>query len=91
MENKRYILIISGRVQGVSYRMSAYEKAQQLALAGWVRNLSDGRVEMVIEGPPDKLQKMTDWAAQGPRFARVSHIDMTEEVATGEFGDFQIR
>lgn len=88
---KRYHLIISGRVQGVSYRVSAWEKARELALTGWVRNLSDGRVEIVAEGEAERLDQMTAWAGQGPRFARVSNVDMTENIATGEFSDFQIR
>lgn len=91
LELKRYHLIISGRVQGVSYRMSAWEKARQLGLSGWVRNLRDGRVEMVIEGEADKLDEMTEWAGQGPRFASVTNIDITEEVASGDFDDFEIR
>lgn len=88
---KRYHLIISGRVQGVSYRVSAWEKARQLGLSGWVSNLRDGRVEMIIEGEQEQLDQMTDWAAEGPRFAKVSHIDLTEETAAADFADFQIR
>jgi acylphosphatase len=88
---KRYHLIISGRVQGVSYRMSAWEKARQLSLTGWVRNLSDGRVEMLIEGDTAKLEQMTAWAGQGPRFASVSNVDVSEKDAAGDFADFEIR
>lgn len=88
---KRYHLIISGRVQGVSYRVSAWEKARELSLTGWVRNLTDGRVEVVIEGDTETLEQMTAWTGQGPRFARVSNVDITENIATGEFSDFEIR
>lgn len=88
---KRHHLIISGRVQGVSYRVSAWEKAQQLDLTGWVRNLSDGRVEIVAEGEQATLDEMTSWAGQGPHFANVSNVDVSEEAATGEFSDFEIR
>lgn len=88
---KRYQLLISGRVQGVSYRVSAWEKARDLALTGWVRNLSDGRVEIVIEGEEHRLDQMRAWAGEGPRFANVSHIDVSEKAATGEFSDFEIR
>lgn len=91
METQRYTLLISGRVQGVSYRYSAFQMAQQLALTGWVRNLHDGRVELVIEGEADSLNKMADWAAQGPRFAAVSHVDVRKEAASGEFTGFEIR
>jgi acylphosphatase len=88
---KRFHLTISGRVQGVSYRMSAWEKARQLGLTGWVRNLSDGRVEMEIEGDAQQLQQMTDWAWQGPRFAEVSHVEISEITVSGEFSEFNIR
>ncbi len=88
---KRFHLIISGRVQGVSYRMSAWEKARQLGLSGWVRNLNDGRVEMIIEGDASLLEQMTDWAGQGPRFASVTNVDVTEEKVSGDLEDFEIR
>ncbi|MBD3633465.1 MAG: acylphosphatase [Methylophaga sp.] len=88
---KRFHLIISGRVQGVSYRMSAWEKARQLGLSGWVRNLNDGRVEMIIEGDSSLLEQMTDWAGQGPRFASVTNVDVSEEKVSGDLEDFEIR
>jgi acylphosphatase len=88
---KRFHLIISGRVQGVSYRMSAWEKARQLGLSGWVRNLNDGRVEMIIEGDTSLLEQMTDWAGQGPRFASVTNVDVSEEKVSGDLEDFEIR
>lgn len=91
MAIKQYHLIVSGRVQGVSYRISAWEKAQQLNLAGWVRNLSDGRVEIMIEGEAAMLDQMTVWAGQGPRFANVTNVDVSENAASGEFSDFEIR
>lgn len=88
---KCFHLIISGRVQGVSYRMSAWEKARQLGLSGWVRNLNDGRVEMIIEGDTSLLEQMTDWAGQGPRFASVTNVDVSEEKVSGDLEDFEIR
>ncbi len=88
---KRFHLIISGRVQGVSYRMSAWERARQLGLSGWVRNLNDGRVEMIIEGDTSLLKQMTDWAGQGPRFASVTNVDVSEEKVSGDLEDFEIR
>lgn len=88
---KQYQLLIKGRVQGVGYRVSAAEKARQLDLVGWVRNLADGRVEICIEGDTEKLQEMIDWAWQGPRFAEVTHIDLSEKAAISGFLDFDIR
>ena len=91
MEIKQYQLIISGHVQGVSYRISAREQARQLELSGWIRNLADGRVEMLIEGETGHLDLMTEWAGKGPRFASVTHVDITEKTASGEFTEFNIR
>jgi acylphosphatase len=88
---KQYQLLIKGRVQGVGYRVSAAEKARQLDLVGWVRNLADGRVELCIEGEQEPLQQMIDWARQGPRFAEVTHIDLSEKDSISGFLNFDIR
>ncbi|WP_438970289.1 acylphosphatase [Methylophaga sp.] len=88
---KQHHLLISGHVQGVSYRVSAWEKAQQLGLMGWVKNLPDGRVEMLVEGDEAALQKMMAWAEKGPCFAKVSNVTISEQPATDQFSDFQIR
>lgn len=88
---KHYHLLISGRVQGVGYRASACDKGQQLGINGWVKNMPDGRVEMIIEGEQLKLEQMIAWAKQGPRFADVSHIDISEQSVTGKLSEFQIR
>lgn len=88
---KQYHLLIKGRVQGVGYRVSAAEKARQLGLVGWVRNLADGRVELCIEGEAEPLQEMIDWAHQGPRFAEVTHIDLSENDSISNFLNFDIR
>lgn len=58
----RYHLLIEGRVQGVGYRMATQMAARQFALTGWVRNLSDGRVECIAEGLPEQLNQLVDWA-----------------------------
>ncbi|MCX4187439.1 acylphosphatase [Methylophaga sp. OBS4] len=87
---KRYHLLVNGRVQGVSYRMAAWEQAQRLDVTGWVRNRADGRVEMLIEGETASLNALIAWAKQGPRFANVAKVDITEKPATGEFTDFEI-
>jgi len=90
MRIKQYHLLISGRVQGVGYRVSAYEKGQQLGLTGWVRNRADGRVEMQIQGEQAQLQQMIEWADNGPRFAEVKNIELLEQAISDEFNDFQI-
>lgn len=87
---KRYHLLIKGRVQGVGYRMSTQIAAQKIGLTGWVRNLSDGQVEIVAEGDLMQLKQFVDWAWQGPRFAQVTDITINEQPATGEFETFEI-
>lgn len=68
-------LFVSGRVQGVSYRANAAAMAQRLGLAGWVRNLPDGRVEILAQGEDKPLRSLLAWAHQGPALARVEHVD----------------
>lgn len=82
---------VTGRVQGVAFRWSTQRKAGRLGLAGWVRNLDDGRVEGVVQGPPDALDQMLEWLAHGPPPARVD--DLTVQAADTDDGltDFSIR
>ena len=67
-------LLISGRVQGVGFRYALAHEARALGLRGWVRNILDGRVEAIVQGPPDALEKLTAWARRGPALARVSAV-----------------
>ncbi|MGA9721303.1 MAG: acylphosphatase [Candidatus Binatus sp.] len=84
-------LIISGRVQGVGFRFSAYDEAKELALAGWVRNMPSGEVEIVAEGKRENLQMLAAWAHLGPPSAHVTSVREDWLDSTGEFTDFQIR
>lgn len=83
--------LINGHVQGVGYRMAARQQAKSLGLTGWVRNLSDGRVEMWLEGDEHYVEEMLDWAHQGPRFAGVTKIDKQHQSATEQYQDFIVR
>lgn len=65
---------ISGRVQGVGFRWFVREEARRLGLAGWVRNLPTGDVELVAEGPPETLAAFARMIAQGPPGARVELV-----------------
>jgi acylphosphatase len=88
---ERAHLLISGRVQGVGYRASTHWAAKRIGgLAGWVRNLDDGRVEAVVEGPREKIDELIAWCRQGPPASRVSDVAVAWEPATGEFRDFGI-
>lgn len=82
---------ISGRVQGVLFRSSTEEKAFELGIKGWVRNLRDGRVEAVFEGEKEKVDEMLGWCHVGPPHARVTNVEAAWENYTGEFRSFNVR
>jgi len=88
---KRVHLYISGLVQGVFFRANTKERAISLGLTGWVRNLPDGRVEVVAEGEEEKLKELVKWCHKGPPAARVKMVEVSWEEYHGEFEDFQIR
>jgi acylphosphatase len=87
----RVHLLVSGHVQGVMFRQSALAVAEELGVSGWVRNLADQRVELVIEGPPEDVGEMVDWCRHGPPAARVQDVELTAELPRGESGRFEIR
>lgn len=68
-------LLISGRVQGVGFRAWAARKAADLGLAGWVRNLTDGRVEALVQGPGVDVARFIQLCHRGPTMARVDLVD----------------
>lgn len=82
-------LLIGGRVQGVFYRASCADEAQRLGLGGWVRNLPDGRVEAVAEGPREDVERFIEWCRHGPPMSRVAGVEMTWEQPRGE-RDFRV-
>jgi acylphosphatase len=84
-------LHISGIVQGVGYRYYTRREAQGLGLTGWVRNLPDGRVEAVLQGTREQVERMIGWCYRGPDEARVSDIQVAYEAADDGFPDFGIR
>ena len=81
----------SGRVQGVGFRYTAEAAALGLRIVGWVRNLPDGRVEVVCEGPEARLQKFLEAVRTGPMSRYIQRVQTTWEEATREFRDFQTR
>lgn len=91
MPKVRAHVYISGRVQGVFFRDSTRHLARQYGVAGWVRNLPDGRVEAVFEGEKDAVQRLIDWCHQGPPGARVDRVDVEWQEYTGAFTDFMVR
>ncbi len=83
-------VFISGRVQGVFYRTSTKNMAEQLGLKGWVRNTSDGLVEAVFEGEETAVKDMISWCHKGPRSAEVSDVTVDYTKFLGEFEEFCI-
>jgi acylphosphatase len=81
---------VAGRVQGVWFRESCRDQAQAAGVAGWVRNLADGRVEVVLEGPPAAVDEVLAWCRRGPRRARVDGVEVVDEAPVGEQG-FRVR
>jgi len=81
---KRAHVFVSGRVQGVWFRASTRDKAEELSLNGWVRNLPDGRVEAVFEGDDRAVEEMVEWCRYGPPMARVDRVDIEYEKPQGE-------
>jgi acylphosphatase len=84
-------VILAGRVQGVAYRYFAEKRAVSLGVTGWVRNLYDGRVEVVAEGERANVELFLEELRKGPRLAQVEDVEVRWEEPTGEFAAFSIR
>jgi len=84
-------LYISGIVQGVFFRATMKEVADSLGVKGWVRNLPDGRVEALVEGPEDRVKEIIRWAHKGPRLAKVEKVEVIWEPYKGDLYTFSIR
>jgi len=88
---KRVHVFISGKVQGVFFRAYTKQKADELGVKGWVRNLPDGRVEAVFEGEDHKVDQMVKWCWEGSPLSKVENVETKEEEYKGEFKNFEIR
>jgi len=86
----RYRVVLSGRVQGVFFRDTCRRRALEYGVSGWVRNLPDGRVEAVFEGPAENVDHLVDWARHGPSQAVVADVRVQREQPEG-LGTFRIR
>ncbi len=90
MDNIRVRLIIEGRVQGVWFRDSTRREATALGVYGWVKNQRDGTVEVVAEGPEDRVRELVSWCHDGPPGARVSRVHESHEEWQGRPKSFEI-
>jgi acylphosphatase len=86
MAARRVRVLLSGDVQGVGFRWYCREEAIGRSVAGFVRNLPDGRVEATFEGEPAAVEAMVAWCRSGPGSARVDDLQVDEEAPTGELG-----
>ncbi|MCY3814472.1 MAG: acylphosphatase [Gammaproteobacteria bacterium] len=83
-------LRIAGRVQGVGFRYATMLEAESRNLSGWVRNLPDGRVEVVAEGTTPAVQGLVAWCRDGPRHARVYDVDVAWESPRADSPGFRV-
>ncbi len=81
---------VSGRVQGVGYRYSTWVAGARLGVAGWVRNLPDGRVEVFAQGENDRIDALISYLREGPRHAHVEALDIDEAEADPSVHGFEI-
>ncbi len=88
---KRAHVFVSGRVQGVFFRATTRDEARKRGVKGWVKNLSDGRVEAVFEGEREDVEEMIDFCHEGSRPARVEDVEVNWEEYQEEFSGFEIR
>jgi len=91
MSDVRAHIIVKGLVQGVGYRWFVERHAKQLGLTGYVRNLPDGDVEVVVEGARSLIEELIRELKVGPRFASVEDVRVTWHPYRGKFKDFRIR
>jgi acylphosphatase len=83
-------VVADGRVQGVWFRQSCAEEARAAGVAGWVRNLADGRVEAWLEGRRDAVERVAGWCRTGPPRSRVDAVEIHDEAPAGMAG-FSVR
>ena len=83
-------IYVSGRVQGVFYRLTSKSEAEKRNVTGWIRNLPDGRVEAIIEGEKVSVSSLIDFCWKGSSGTKVEEIELSWEPYTGEYKGFRI-
>ncbi len=89
-EQRRFSVVVTGRVQGVGFRYFSKDSAQEQALDGWVRNRADGSVEMQIQGEQARIDRFLEEIGQGPPLAHVSDLRIQEIPVKSENAGFRI-
>ena len=90
MSNQRIKIFVTGKVQGVFFRQTLKVMAKKNNVFGWVKNLKDGRVEALLEGESEQVNRIIEWAHGGPANARVEDVEIRNENYTGEFSKFDV-
>jgi acylphosphatase len=90
MAKTRAHVFVTGRVQGVFFRDSVRQEARSLGVHGWIRNLYDERVEVVLEGEQGQVEKLIRYLHEGPELALVSEVEVAYEEHTGQYMNFAI-
>jgi acylphosphatase len=90
MANKTLVAVVDGVVQGVGFRWATVRQARALRLTGMVRNLVDGRVQVLAEGEEEKLARLRAWLCHGPAGAHVRSVDSRLEPYRGQYADFDV-
>jgi len=90
-QSSRRRLLVEGRVQGVGYRVTCARQARAAGLAGWVRNLGDGSVEVILQGTPEVVSEIERWCSRGPRMAVVTNVSASDEPTVSDTAGFEIR
>ena len=91
MIQKRIHIFVTGRVQGDFFRQSTRVSAIKNNVNGWIRNLDDGRVEIVAEGEKQNIDNLVNWCKTGPANSRVDEFELLDENYTDEFENFEVR
>ena len=87
---ERANILVSGRVQGVFFRAHTQREAAARGLTGWVKNLSDGRVEILVEGEKEKVAELISAVKDGPPMSHVEAVDVSWQEYRGEFEGFRV-
>ena len=90
-DHVRVRISVRGRVQGVWFRGATREAAARLGVAGWARNLADGSVEILAQGPALAIEQLVEWCHRGPPGARVEGVAVQREIVQDDLQDFRVR
>ncbi len=84
-------ILVSGKVQGVAFRYNARNIASQLGVGGWIKNLPNGKVELMAEGSKNLVEEMVKWCKKGPRMAVVEDMEVNWLPYSGKYNQFQLK